>query len=121
MTEAQVQAAFVEYLIERGWIVETDNADHTDVIARRGDELVVGEVKGKTSETGLDVDTAYGQLLRRMRDRPETVRYALVVPASARSAALRVSDEVRRRLGIDVWVVDETGSVHEPEHGHPGN
>lgn len=111
MTEAQVQAAFVEYLAERGWVVETDNADYTDVIARRGDELVLGEVKGKTTSPGLDVDTAYGQLLRRIRVRPETVRYALIVPESARKAAFRVSDEVRRQLAIDVWVVDDTGTV----------
>jgi hypothetical protein len=111
MIEAEVQAAFVEYLNERGWKVTTNNADYTDVIARRGDELLLAEVKGTTTAAGLDVDTAYGQLLRRMRERPETVRYALVVPESARTAALRVSDEVRRLLGIDVWVVDEGGNV----------
>jgi hypothetical protein len=68
--EPAVQPAFVRYLIERGWEVTTDNADHTDVIARRGDELLLAEVKGMTSSTGLDVDTAYGQLLRRVRERP---------------------------------------------------
>ena len=111
MIEAQVQAAFVKYLIERGWEVTTDNADYTDVMARRGDDLLLAEVKGTTSSSGLDVDTAYGQLLRRMRERSETVQYALVVPESARRSALRVADEVRRRLGIDVWTVDEAGSV----------
>jgi Holliday junction resolvase len=107
MIEAEVQDAFAKYLIEHGWEVKTDNHDHTDVIARRGDELLVAEVKGTTSEPGLDVDTAYGQLLRRMQDRPEAVRYALVVPESALRFALRVSDEVRGKLGIDVWTVDE--------------
>jgi hypothetical protein len=111
MIEAQVQAAFVKYLAERGWKVNTENADYADVFARRGDELLVAEVKGTTSDAGTDLDTAYGQLLRRMRERPETVRYVLVVPESARTAALRVSDEVRRLLGIDVWVVDEGGNV----------
>jgi hypothetical protein len=111
MMEAAVQAAFVRYLIERGWEVTTDNADYTDVIARRGDELLLAEVKGTTSSAGLDVDTAYGQLLRRMRERPQTVRFALVVPESARRSDLRVSDEVRRRIGIDVWTVDEAGNV----------
>jgi hypothetical protein len=111
MIEAAVQAAFVDYLIERGWEVTTDNADYTDVIARRGDELLLAEVKGTTTSAGLDVDTAYGQLLRRIRERPEAARYALVVPESALRAALRVSDEVRRRLGMDVWVVDEAGNV----------
>jgi hypothetical protein len=111
MIEAEVQAAFVKYLIECGWEVTTEIGDYTDVIGRRGDELLVAEVKGTTSSPGLDVDTAYGQLLRRMGDRPEGVRYALVVPDSARRVALRVSDKVRRRLGIDVWTVDEAGNI----------
>ena len=115
MREPEVQDAFAKYLIEHGWEVKTDNDDYTDVIAWRGDELLVAEVKGTTSAPGLDVDTAYGQLLRRMRDRPETVRYALVVPDSARMSALRVSDEVRRRIGIDVWTVDEAGNVQLAE------
>jgi hypothetical protein len=111
MKEAEVQAAFVKYLIERGWDVTTDNDDHTDVEARRGAEVLVAEVKGTTPYPGLDVDTAYGQLLRRMGDRPERVRYALVVPDSARRSAPRVPDKVRRRLGIDVWTVDEAGDT----------
>jgi hypothetical protein len=110
MIEAEVQAAFVKYLEEGGWDVKTKNDDHTDVIACRGAEVLVAEVKGTTSEPGLDVDTAYGQLLRKM-DRPEGVRYALVVPDSARRFALRVSDKVRWRLGIEVWTVDEAGNI----------
>jgi hypothetical protein len=111
MIEAEVQDAFARHLLERGWEVKTDNDDHTDVIAQRGDEVLIAEIKGTTTSPGLDVDTAYGQLLRRMRDRPETVRYALVVPESAQRFAVRVSDEVRRRFGIDVWTVDEAGNV----------
>jgi hypothetical protein len=111
MIEEEVQAAFVKYLEEGGWDVKTKNDDYTDVIACRGAEVLVAEVKGTTSSLGLDVDTAYGQLLRRMGDRPEGVRYALVVPDSARRFALRVSDKVRRRFGIEVWTVDEAGNV----------
>ncbi|WP_028638880.1 hypothetical protein [Nocardioides sp. URHA0032] len=50
MTEAEVEAALVAHLLERGWDVTTTNLDHTDVIARRGAELIVAEVKGHTSE-----------------------------------------------------------------------
>jgi hypothetical protein len=109
--ESEVEAAFVSYLLERGWDVDTDRVDHADVVARRGAEHIVAEVKGATAAPGLDVDTAYGQLLRRMGDRPEGTRFAIVVPESARKAALRVPEEVRWRFGIDVWVVDELGSV----------
>jgi len=111
MIEKDVQDAFVKYLTEQGWDVTTENRDYVDVIAQRGAESLVAEVKGTTSSSGLDVDTAYGQLLRRMTNRPEGVRYALVVPESIHALATRVPDEVRRRLGIDIWTVDETGNV----------
>lgn len=31
--EAEVEAAFVRYLLERGWDVHTDKVDHADVVA----------------------------------------------------------------------------------------
>ena len=74
VNEADVEAAFVRYLLERGWDVDIDKVDHADVVARRGAEHLVAEVKGTTAAAGLDVDTAYGQLLRRMGDRPEGTR-----------------------------------------------
>ncbi|GAA1818965.1 hypothetical protein GCM10009812_09450 [Nocardioides marinus] len=112
MTEAEVQAAFVGALYERGWDVTTENADYTDVIARRGTDVLIAEVKGETRSVGTDVDTAYGQLLRRMADRGvASVRYALVVPAAAAPAALRVPEGVRETLAIDIWQVAPTGAV----------
>lgn len=110
LTEAQTQAAFVTYLIERGWDVDTENADHTDVIAHRGAEALIAEVKGHTSSPGLDVDTLYGQLLRRMRPGDE-VTYAVVVPASVGVAAGRVPAAVRQSLLIDIYEVAADGSV----------
>ena len=42
------------------------------------------EVKGRTTDAGLDVDTVYGQLLRRMTyTGPGRVRYGIVVPTEA--------------------------------------
>lgn len=111
MKEAAVEAAFVRHLLERGWDVSTDKADHVDVVARRGAEHIVAEVKGTTSSAGLDVDTAYGQLLRRMVDRPDGTRFALVVPESARRAALRVPADIRKKLDIDVWIVNDFGTI----------
>lgn len=109
--ETEVEGAFVRYLLDRGWDVDTDGVDHADVVARRGAEHIVAEVKGTTTSPGLDVDTAYGQLLRRMGDRPDGTRFAIVVPESARKAAVRVPAEIRWKFGIDVWVVTELGSV----------
>lgn len=64
---------------------------------------------------GLDVDTGYGQLLRRMGDRPDGTRFAIVVPESAQEAALRVPEEIQWKFGIDVWVVTEFGVVELAE------
>ena len=111
MTEAQVEAAVVAHLLERGWDVTTANPDHTDVIARRGAELIVAEVKGHTGSTGTDIDTGYGQLLRRMTDANVDATFVLAVPETLRTAAARVPARVRRSLGLEVWLVPDVGAI----------
>ena len=83
-----------------------------DVYAERGQERLYAEAKGRTLELGLDVETLYGQLLRRMKDPASGARYAVVVPTSAVVAALRVPAWVRDRLAIYVYEVDGDGVVH---------
>lgn len=63
--ESKVVAVFVAWLESAGWQVRTDIA-WADVVAERGYERLIGEAKGITAEPGLDLDTLYGQLLRRM-------------------------------------------------------
>lgn len=104
-------AAFVRHLRERGWDVTTTNPDYSDVVAVRGAERLVAEAKGHTSSPGLDVDTMYGQLLRRMTPENADARFALVVPESLLGPVLRVADAVRERLGIEVFLVDDFGRV----------
>jgi hypothetical protein len=65
-------------------------------------ENLYAEAKGRTSSAGLDVDTLYRRLLRRMNDPATDVRYAVVVPTAALQAALRVPSWERDRLHIDV-------------------
>jgi hypothetical protein len=65
--EARVAAAFSAWLTEQGWQVRTE-VEHVDVLAEREGVRLFAEAKGITSSPGLDVDTAYGQLLRRMPD-----------------------------------------------------
>jgi hypothetical protein len=63
-----------------------------DVVARRGDETVYAEVKGRAGpDTGTALDILYGQLLRRMdgEDTPG-FRHAVVVPEEAVAKAQRV-------------------------------
>jgi hypothetical protein len=63
----------------------------------------------------------FGQLLRRMTDANEGARFAAVVPEGVLPAVLRVAESVRERLGIEVFQVDDCGSVrrYEPA-GSPG-
>lgn len=110
MREAEVQAAFVAHLLERGWDPTVDGADHVDVRARRGAELLVAEVKGDTGSPGTDVDTLVGQLLRRI-DPEVDERYVLVVTERLLAKVQRIDDRVLERLGIEVAVVDDLGGV----------
>jgi hypothetical protein len=111
--EARVVEAFCAYLTTNGWTVRREVA-FCDVAAERGDERLFAEAKGRTAAIGLDVDTLYGQLLRRMP--PEELgraQFAVVVPTEARTAALRVPARIRRALGIAVYTVDSDGHVQE--------
>lgn len=75
-------ADFATWLAEGGWRVDTE-VEWTDVVATRGSERLVGEAKGVTSSPGLDVNTLYGQLLRRMTTPDAAIRFAVIVPPRA--------------------------------------
>jgi hypothetical protein len=108
--ELRVVDAFATWLESEGWEVRRE-VEFVDILARRNVEILYAEVKGRTAAVGLDVDTMYGQLLRRMRDESAGARYAVVVPTEAVIAALRVPAWVRDRLAVDVYEVAETGAV----------
>lgn len=109
--EIRVIEAFCAYLAANGWAVEREVA-FCDVVARRAGVTMYCEAKGRTASIGLDVDTMYGQLLRRMMDDPAPGdRYGLVVPDQAETAVLRVPTRVRDVLGIEVFVVGADGAV----------
>jgi hypothetical protein len=108
--EERVVRAFVDWLLGQGWTVDRE-VEFVDVYAERGPERLYAEAKGRTAAMGLDVDTMYGQLLRRMKDPGGGARYAVVVPTAAVAAALRVPDWVRQRLAIEVYEVSDGGEV----------
>lgn len=113
--EARVVAAFVAWLEAEGWTVEQE-VDFCDVVARRDGMTMFAEAKGETAAVGLDVDTMYGQLLRRMPiAEDESYRFAVVVPTRARHAALRVPRRTRDLLRISVYEVTAEGAVLEIE------
>src|SRR5947207_15920417 len=76
--EKRVIDAYVAWLKQGNWTVQRE-VDFADVYAERGDERLYAEAKGRTTSPGLDVDTLYGQLLRRMKDPKPGARYAVVV------------------------------------------
>ncbi len=108
--EAAVVAGFSRWLRAQGWHVETE-VEGADVVATRGEECLMAEAKGSTLAPNLDIDTAYGQLLRRMRSDSADVRYAIVVPERHVAGALRVPAAIRRTLRLDVYGVDDVGNV----------
>ena len=59
--------AYVTWLERSNWTVRRE-VDFVDVYAERGEERLYAEAKEQTTAPGLDVDTLYGHLLRRMRD-----------------------------------------------------
>ncbi len=107
--EARVVDAFCVWLEAAGWSVRRE-VHFVDVAAVRGDERLYAEAKGRTAAIGTDVDTLYGQLLRRMPDDDATARYA-VVPTVAVGAASRVPAWVRERLRLDVFEVTDGDQV----------
>jgi hypothetical protein len=109
--EARVVAAFERYLVADGWRLLREPSGWADVVAVRGPERLVAEAKGNTgSSAGLDTDTMFGQLLRRMGDEPVT-NWAVVVPTAVLPKVLRLPEQVLARLGIDVYEVTENDLV----------
>lgn len=109
--ESRVVAAFTAHLEADGWSVQHE-IEFVDVVATRGGSTLRAEVKGRTAAAGLDADTMYGQLLRRMREPSDgRTNYAVVVPDSTVTAALRVPEWVRDRLRISVYAVTDQDDV----------
>ena len=109
--EQRVVDAFCAWLRQDGWTVETE-ITFVDILAWKDGTTLLAEAKGITSSPGLDVDTAYGQLLRRMPIEPQHGwRYALVVPEETLKVALRVPQRIRDLLGLDVYSVNQDGAV----------
>lgn len=59
--EQRVLDAFRCWLISEGWTPVVPTDAHTDIEAVRGDERIIGEAKGHTTDKGTDADTGYSQ------------------------------------------------------------
>ncbi|RYE38936.1 MAG: hypothetical protein EOP24_45705 [Hyphomicrobiales bacterium] len=106
---------FAGWLSSHGWTVRTDT-DVVDIVAGKNSHRLYVEVKGASSAPGLDVDTAIGQLVRRMPSEADrSVSFALVVRDEPRSveAARRAPQRVLDLLGMALYAVDEDGGVRQ--------
>jgi hypothetical protein len=63
--EARIVDAFAAWLEGAGWKVSRE-VDFVDLLGERDDQRLYVEAKGRTAAIGLDVDTMFGQILRRM-------------------------------------------------------
>ncbi|MFF9279097.1 hypothetical protein [Streptomyces griseosporeus] len=109
--EDRVTDAFRTWLLTQGWTPVAPTDRGTDIEAVRGNERLICEAKGRTSEKGVDADIAYGQLLRRMTSEAPGIRYALVVPTSSVKAVERVPAHIRRLLRIDIYEVTDGDQI----------
>jgi hypothetical protein len=109
--EKRVVDSFCAWLEHDGWEVSREAA-FVDVVARKGRRTLYAEAKGRTAAIGLDIDTMYGQILRRMPfDEDPAALFAVVVPEEAARAALRVKKRVRDVLRIQIYAIGRDGSV----------
>ncbi|MGV9870484.1 hypothetical protein [Rhodococcus koreensis] len=106
---------FAGWLSSQGWTVLTE-VDFVDIVAEKDGHRLYAEVKAATTAPGLDVDTAIGQLVRRMPSEPDqSVSFALVVRDELRSveAAARAPQRILDLLGMALYAVGEDGSVRQ--------
>ena len=106
---------FAGWLSSQGWMVRPE-VDVVDIVAEKDDHRLYAEVKGATAAPDLDVDTAIGQLVRRMpSEADQSVSFALVVrdePLSV-EAAVRAPQRILDLLGMALYAVDEDGGVRQ--------
>ena len=111
--EKRVVDTFCRWLEKNGWIVDKE-VNFIDIVARKGPLHLYAETKGRTAAIGLDVDTLYGQLLRRIPNgEVGKAVFGVVVPEEGKLSALRVQAQVRKLLNIVIFVVDLNGNVEQ--------
>lgn len=81
--EKRIVEAFAAWLRDQGWRVELE-IEHVDLVGRKAGQTLYAEAKGRTKARRTDVDTLYGQILRRMPfDEDPNARLLRLCPKSS--------------------------------------
>jgi hypothetical protein len=112
--ELDLATRFVSWLNQDGWDTDTEVAvgeARFDVVASRGEERMVGEVKARRNALSVsDVAQAIGWLSLFPGDAERTDRHVLVVgPAGVSKAALEL---LTRRDDLELVQASEDGAFH---------
>ncbi len=77
--------AFAAWLTGHGWTGRFE-VDWWDLLAERDGQRLYAEAKGRTAAPGLDMDTTFGQLIRRMpaEDDPAAIFASLSATSPSR-------------------------------------
>lgn len=85
--------AFADWLRSAGLTAKPYPQDRwLDLYAGRRSQELLAEIKGRTSEPGIDADIAYGQLLRRMPDHDSPEMFSHRWSRAAKIDTCRQSD-----------------------------
>lgn len=104
------------WLDQQRWVISKPPADSgVDLIARRGDEVMLVEIKAGSRLGIKDVDALSGAA-RRLSDALSSPKAALFAPLETLQRASRVK-QVARADGIDLFAVTPSGEVERLDAG----
>lgn len=109
--ESFIQEQLEEYFIQLGYFVIPEKPIDLKCVHRANNETWIIEVKGITTQIGLDFKTCLGQLLMRM-DNPE-YKYAIAMPdiISYHQQINKVPKAVLKQLNLHWLLISQDGMV----------
>ncbi|EOF4942627.1 hypothetical protein SS21_24130 [Enterobacter roggenkampii] len=109
--ESFIQEHLEKYFQSHGYTVIPDKPIDLKCIHESNNETWVIEVKGKTTQIGLDFKTCLGQLLMRMNN-PE-INYAIAMPdiESYHLQTNKVPKFVFKKLNLSFFFINKDGIV----------
>ncbi|EMX8596732.1 hypothetical protein AAH223_003485 [Enterobacter hormaechei] len=110
--ESFVQECLEEHFIKSGFTIIRERPIDLKCINKTTNEIWIIEVKGKTTQIGLDFKTCLGQLLMRMSD--PTYKYAIAMPdiISYHQQINKIPKSVQEKLNLHWFFIDQNGCIN---------